>query len=494
MEAMKANENIRDEQELHDFLVSQAESIDVKIQEKANRDFFDGQIAAFCRLRELFQQELQKAKEAARNNPELRFSDDDARPPEKGMIPEEYYVLEDPPKGFWRWKLPFNPDAYLARFEAESMDGFYPPEEDAPNEDFELACESALWAAIRDEALKIPVNDRLCKDGDEWPSLLWLGVNTVVTGGDTATLDQRVVQLRRAFRRVMAKLSAGQDKQERSKEEEAIDPHGPVQVDYCEQIAGNLENLIENVPEGEFLTNEEFFGWQKKIVMEFHRFNEVLVWLRSEDGRGIAARIPISENDLRNMRKRVQDDIGEAVSITKNNSKCVWPNKVTTGITNMARVLRHIAREARMLAETGQAGEAESAERDKDNKQMESRTGPNEKITHGQEAKDIEHQDKGATHSIDFRSVCWYGTNLSFTGQQAAVVKILWEAWRHETPDVGDATLLEESGSESKRLRDVFKNHSAWDTMIVPGETKGAHRLVEPAKKGKKAKKPVKAQ
>lgn len=73
-------------------------------------------------------------------------------------------------------------------------------------------------------------------------------------------------------------------------------------------------------------------------------------------------------------------------------------------------------------------------------------------------------------------------------------MKVLWEAWENKTPDVGDATLLEKSESESSRLRDVFKDHPAWNTMIVPGKTKGARRLVKPAKKRKKAKKAAKAE
>lgn len=95
-------------------------------------------------------------------------------------------------------------------------------------------------------------------------------------------------------------------------------------------------------------------------------------------------------------------------------------------------------------------------------------------------------------YSPGFRSVHWFGTDYSFTGQQGAVVQILLEAWEKGTPDVGDATLLEKAGSESKRLKDVFKNHPAWGTMIVQGETKGTHQLAEPAKKKKKAKKAAK--
>jgi len=91
-----------------------------------------------------------------------------------------------------------------------------------------------------------------------------------------------------------------------------------------------------------------------------------------------------------------------------------------------------------------------------------------------------------AKHSLDFRSVHWFGTDYDFTGQQAAAVKVLWQAWEVGTPDVGDATVLSTCESEGKRLKDVFKNNPAWNKMIVKGGTRGAHRLAEPAKKRKK--------
>jgi hypothetical protein len=45
-------------------------------------------------------------------------------------------------------------------------------------------------------------------------------------------------------------------------------------------------------------------------------------------------------------------------------------------------------------------------------------------------------------HSTDFRSVRWFGTVYSFTTNQAPVVRLLYEHWQAETPDVGDETLL----------------------------------------------------
>ncbi len=77
----------------------------------------------------------------------------------------------------------------------------------------------------------------------------------------------------------------------------------------------------------------------------------------------------------------------------------------------------------------------------------------------------------------DYRDVLWHGANHKFTATQAAVVKVLWEAYTNETPDVGQETLLEKAGSDAKRLSDLFKGHAAWDTMIVEGTTRGTRRL-----------------
>jgi hypothetical protein len=87
-----------------------------------------------------------------------------------------------------------------------------------------------------------------------------------------------------------------------------------------------------------------------------------------------------------------------------------------------------------------------------------------------------------ARHSIDFRSVHWFGTDYSLTATQAACVKVLWQAWENGTPELAQATILEDRDveSESTRLRDVFRNHSAWGTMIVPGKTGGSFRLNPP--------------
>jgi hypothetical protein len=90
-------------------------------------------------------------------------------------------------------------------------------------------------------------------------------------------------------------------------------------------------------------------------------------------------------------------------------------------------------------------------------------------------------QPPPARHSKDYRSVHWFGVDYYFTATQAACVKVLWEAWANETPDLGQATILEhpEVEADSKRLVDLFKEHPAWGEMIVKGHTGGTYRLAE---------------
>jgi len=91
-----------------------------------------------------------------------------------------------------------------------------------------------------------------------------------------------------------------------------------------------------------------------------------------------------------------------------------------------------------------------------------------------------------ATHSDDFHCVRWYGQEYVFSHQQAAVVKPLWDAWEKDTPDLGKDYLLEKAGSETSRLRNVFKEkdgmHPAWGTMIVESR-QGVFRLSPPTHK-----------
>jgi len=88
-------------------------------------------------------------------------------------------------------------------------------------------------------------------------------------------------------------------------------------------------------------------------------------------------------------------------------------------------------------------------------------------------------------HGPDFRCLKWFGAEYSFTANQAPVVRLLYEAYRNGTPEVGDETLLLAVDSEAPpgRLANLFRGCHAWGTIIVPGRTRGTHRLISPAEK-----------
>jgi PAS domain S-box-containing protein len=86
--------------------------------------------------------------------------------------------------------------------------------------------------------------------------------------------------------------------------------------------------------------------------------------------------------------------------------------------------------------------------------------------------------EPSARHSEDYRSVCWFGEEYVFSPNQAACVRVLWEAWNNQTPYLADGTVLVKAGvGDKQRLRDVFKKHSAWGTMIVQGPQRDTHFL-----------------
>lgn len=86
-------------------------------------------------------------------------------------------------------------------------------------------------------------------------------------------------------------------------------------------------------------------------------------------------------------------------------------------------------------------------------------------------------QESHFNHSPDYISVKWKEETFTFTSRQAQVVEILHKGFLNGTPDVGQAYILENLGSPNSRLKDTFKNHSAWGTFIVPGEKRSTRRL-----------------
>lgn len=86
---------------------------------------------------------------------------------------------------------------------------------------------------------------------------------------------------------------------------------------------------------------------------------------------------------------------------------------------------------------------------------------------------------KGSDHSPDFRCLKWRGETYYFTANQAPVVRMLYENWHQETPDVGDETLLAavDHDSPPTRLDTLFRDSPAWGKVVTKGQTRGTHRL-----------------
>jgi len=95
-------------------------------------------------------------------------------------------------------------------------------------------------------------------------------------------------------------------------------------------------------------------------------------------------------------------------------------------------------------------------------------------------AYQLVHALKPCRHGKDFAVVIWFGQRHPFSPAQGAAVKVLWEAWEDGICDVRQETILDAIGSDTRRLSNLFKDHPAWGTMIVPSkDTKGAYRLAE---------------
>jgi hypothetical protein len=81
-------------------------------------------------------------------------------------------------------------------------------------------------------------------------------------------------------------------------------------------------------------------------------------------------------------------------------------------------------------------------------------------------------------HSPDFASVNWFGRTYYFTPTQGAIVRVLWDAYFTNSPEVRQETLLIAASSDSRRLEWVFKGNEAWGSLIISSShVRGAFRL-----------------
>ncbi len=79
--------------------------------------------------------------------------------------------------------------------------------------------------------------------------------------------------------------------------------------------------------------------------------------------------------------------------------------------------------------------------------------------------------------SPHYRSVCWRGQTYSFSKTQAIAFGVLMRCWADGVPDVAGDYLLNAIDSDATNLCDLFRQHPAWNTIIVPGATRGTRRL-----------------
>lgn len=79
--------------------------------------------------------------------------------------------------------------------------------------------------------------------------------------------------------------------------------------------------------------------------------------------------------------------------------------------------------------------------------------------------------------SEDYRSGRWKDYRFTFSTKQAAVMEKLHSNWQQGTPDLSKDVLLEAAGSDASELRDLFRGHEAWKTLIISGTGKGLWRL-----------------
>ena|SRR2546425_3441635 len=80
-------------------------------------------------------------------------------------------------------------------------------------------------------------------------------------------------------------------------------------------------------------------------------------------------------------------------------------------------------------------------------------------------------------YSDDFRDIEWQGRSFFLSPRQADVVRLLYRAYEHGTPQLSDSFICKELHTPSSRLRDTFRKSKAWGTLIVNGSRPGMLNL-----------------
>jgi hypothetical protein len=80
-------------------------------------------------------------------------------------------------------------------------------------------------------------------------------------------------------------------------------------------------------------------------------------------------------------------------------------------------------------------------------------------------------------HSDNYRSVNYKGKEYALSPFQAAALQFLHERYISGLPNVSQHEILEEIGSKSKHLKDLFKGSPLWKNLIIKGQRKDTFRL-----------------
>ena len=81
------------------------------------------------------------------------------------------------------------------------------------------------------------------------------------------------------------------------------------------------------------------------------------------------------------------------------------------------------------------------------------------------------------THTEDYRSVTIHGETYTLTSDQAAMVKILHEAYEKENPDLSIAYVMEGLEKKTSRWQDTFRSSPSAKRALIKSNRKGTLRL-----------------
>jgi hypothetical protein len=81
-----------------------------------------------------------------------------------------------------------------------------------------------------------------------------------------------------------------------------------------------------------------------------------------------------------------------------------------------------------------------------------------------------------AADSPDYAAVVWRGQRYTFSRKQRRAVALLFQAKDDGYNYVSQEMLLDAAESDQLRLRELFRDHPCWGTMIVSGLEDGGRQ------------------